>query len=287
MWDIKPRRILVAVEDSECDAAMEYAVREAKLRRCGVHLIHVVPLVAGGRDGLDQVVVINGQLHYLGRKILGDASTKFEHLLGDEELSVTTELCHGRVVPTLVEESAHASVVVLQHRGMGPGGHTPVLSVTTGVAARSRVPVVAVPASWRAPGVDVTPIVTVGIDDAVATAHLIRAAAEQAERLGAGLRVLHAGDDLEVPDALDDFPELPVEFVVSPGEPDEVLLDRAADTSLFVLGRRHPRLPLGQHLGPVTRTLLRRSPVPVMVVDPGSRDDDPESSRDLATAAVP
>jgi nucleotide-binding universal stress UspA family protein len=286
MWDIKPRRILVAVEDSECDAAMEYAVREAKLRRCGVHLIHVVPLVVGRGNGLDPLVVINGQLHYQGRKILGDAATKFEHLLSDEDLSVSTELCHGHVVATLVEESAHASLVVVQHRGMGPAGHTPVLSVTTGVAARSHVPVVAVPASWQPPGADVPPIVTVGVDDDGETARLIRVAAEQAERLGARLRVLHAGEDLELPDVLDGFPELPVEFVVSPGEPDEVLLDRAADTSLFVLGRRHPRLPLGQHLGPVVRTVLRRSPVPVMVVDPGSHDF-PEFSHDLATAVIP
>lgn len=286
MWDIKPRRVLVAVENAECAAALTYAAREARLRRVGVHLVHVVPIVLGGNNALESLVMVNGELHDLGRKILGEAATSLEHLLDEDELTVSTELCHGRVVPTLVDESGHACLLVLQHRGMGPQGRTPVLSVVTGVAARAKAPVVAVPADWHEPGPDVAPVVTVGIGDDRETGHLVAMAAAAADRQGALLRLVHAGDRLHLHELVSVPPEVRLEYVQSDDEPAEALLARAKDTMLYVVGRRHPRLPLGQHLGPVTRTLLRRSSVPVMVVDPG-RDDDAEGGRGLAAAAVP
>jgi nucleotide-binding universal stress UspA family protein len=284
MWDFEPRRILVGIENGECGAALAYAARESRLRRCGVHLVHVVPVIAGGSP-FDSVVMINGELHDLGRKILGDAATTLEHLLEDDELPVSTELCHGAVGPTLIEESAHASLVVLQHRGMGPQGHPPVLSVTTHVAAHAHAPVVAVPAGWTEPDPDAKLIVTVGIGDDPENDHLVGVAADEAARLHATLRIVHAEDDLALDELVNEIPAGPNEYVASDSEPAEALLAQAGDTTLFVVGRRHPRLPLGRHIGPAVRTLLRRSPVPVMVVDPCDNDD--KDHRDLATAVVP
>lgn len=286
MWDIKPRRVLVAVESTECEAALTYAAREAKRRRCGVHVVNIEPVSLGGQGQPGTVTMINDELRRRGQAILGEAATVLEQLLDDDELTVSTELCHGAVVPTLVHESGNASLVVLQHRGMGPQGHTHVLSVTTGVAARSHAPVVAVPAGWRPSGPDVDSVVTLGLGDDRENDHLIQVAADQARRSGALLRVVHAGDDLQLHDLVATIPETPLKYVNSADDPAEALLDWASRTTLYVVGRRHPRLPLGQHLGPVARTLLHRSPVPVMVVDPG-RDDESEGGRDLATATIP
>jgi nucleotide-binding universal stress UspA family protein len=285
MWDIKPRRVLLAVENMECEAAVRYAAREAETRRCGIHVVHVVPVVVGGTGYLDSLVMINGELHVQGRKVLADVAGRLEHLLADSDVPVTTELCHGTVVPALIRESAHASLLVLQHGGMGPEGHTPALSVTTGVAARSHAPVVAVPSKWEPAPAGSERVVTVGVVEDRDNEHVLVQAAAEAMRRGALLRVVHAGD-LELHDLVQAPPDAPFTFVRSTESPSDALLAQADDTLLFVVGRRHPRHPLARHLGPVARTLLRRSPVPVMVVDP-RRDDEAGSGHDLATAAIP
>jgi nucleotide-binding universal stress UspA family protein len=314
MWDMSPRKVLVAVESAECDAALAYAAAEARRRRCGVHLVHVAPPVYGGALArADSVKMLNGELHRIGTKVLADASIKVEHELSDDDdLTVSTELCHGAVVPSLVTESIHACLVVVQHRGMGVDGCPPVMSVTNGVAARAHTPVVAVPAGWR-PAPEAVPMVTVGVEDAETSAEVVRIALGAASRANGRIRLVHACDtrqegdpsvaglvDVEtarrlraelsegLADILSAHPDVPVEMVVSEGEPAEALLMLVTDSDLLVVGRRHPRLPLASHLGPVARTVLRWSPIPVLVVDPVT----PDARRlveapDLATAAIP
>ena len=192
MWDFEPRRILVGIENADCGSALTYSARESRLRGCGVHLVHVVPVVVAGPSAPDSLVMVEGELLDAARKILGDAATGLERLLGEADLPVSTEICHGTVVATLIEESAHASLVVLQHRGMGPDGHPPVLSVTTSVAARAQVPVVAVPAGWSEPAAQTMRIVTVGVGDDRENEHLVGVAAAEAARLHATLRIVHA-----------------------------------------------------------------------------------------------
>jgi nucleotide-binding universal stress UspA family protein len=285
MWDLKPRRILVGVEDSDCAAALSYAARESRLRGCGVHLVHVVPMVVGGPNTPDALVMVNGELHDLGRRIVGAAATTLEHLIDDDERPVSTEICHGPVAATLIEESANAALVILQHRGMGPDGHPPVLSVTSRVATHAHAPVIAVPAGWSEPDPGMKRVVTVGIGDGSESGRLVEVAADEAARLGATLRIVHAEDDAELDEIVDEVLPGPNEYVVSDDEPSDALLAQVEDTSLFVVGRRRPRLPLGRHLGPAVRSLLRLSPVPVMVVGPAEEDDS--DHRDLATAVVP
>ena len=283
MWDFEPQRILVGLETDECEAALAYAAREARLRGCGVHLVHVVPMLIAGGTAADAVVMRDGELYDPVRRILGDAAINLEHLLRAEDLPVSTEVCHGPVEATLIEESRRAALVVLQHRGMGPDGRPPLLSVTARVAARAHAPVVAVPAGWSEPGATTQRIVTVGIGDGSENDHLIGVAADEAARLGATLRIVHAEDDLTLEELVQEVPTGPADYIVGEGEPADALLARADDTTLFVVGRRRPRLPLGHRLGSTARTLLRRSPVPVMVVDPC----DSKDRRDLATAAIP
>jgi nucleotide-binding universal stress UspA family protein len=62
-----------------------------------------------------------------------------------------------------------------------------------------------------------------------------------------------------------EFPDVEVSLAVLSAPPAEALLEAAQGSDLVVLGRRHHLLPLGSHLGPVTRTLLDRSPCPVLV----------------------
>lgn len=311
MWDMTPAKILVAVESADCDAALGLAAAEARKRHCGVHLIHVNQPTYGGAGALDTMVVVTGQLQRVGAMVLADASAKLEHLLIDDDLTVSTELCHGAVVPTLVAESIHACVVIMQHRGVAPEGDLRVMSIVHGVATRAYVPVIAVPSTWR-PRAEAVPVISVGVEDVSTSAQVVRVALEEADRSDARLRLVHAHPPLRTGDAtldhmathreslrikgqlaaqyadlLGGFPGVATDIVVATGSPTEVLLDQAQHSAMLVVGRRHPGLPTVSHLGPVARATLRWSPIPVMIADPVAPMRDVTPSRSPLTAAIP
>ncbi|MBO0845828.1 MAG: universal stress protein [Nocardioides sp.] len=64
-------------------------------------------------------------------------------------ITVSTEVTHGQVVPTLVASAADAGMLVLGHHRMSRSHHLPTLSVTHGVAAHATCPVYAVPDDWH------------------------------------------------------------------------------------------------------------------------------------------
>jgi nucleotide-binding universal stress UspA family protein len=311
MWDMTPKKILVAVESADCDAALELAASEARHRGCGVHLVHVNQPAFGSASAADAVSVIADQMQRIGAAVLNDAGAKLEVLLVDDELPVSTELCHGAVIPTLVTESAHACLVIMQHRGMGTDGNTAVMSMVNGVAARAHVPVIAVPSSWR-PDAAVESVVTVGVENVAISAEVVRVAVEEAARSAAQLRLVHAFTPTETGDAnlnraaaeqearrqelelshayaeqVLDGPEILIGVVAVPAPPAQALLEQASGSTLLIVGRRHPRLPIVSHLGPITRAVLRWSPVPVMVVDPVTPQDIHTPARELSHVTIP
>jgi nucleotide-binding universal stress UspA family protein len=296
MWDMNPRKILVGVEDTGCEAALRYAAAEALRRGCGVHLVHVA-----GPGAHEDVVLLEGELRRLGEAVLAEAAHRTEHLLlesakDDEPPPVSTEVSHGTVVASLAGLSAHACLVVLQHHGMGPTGETPTLSVTTGVAARADCPVVAVPAGWQVSSLNGA--VVVGVDVAAPSVPLVEAALKEAARRGARLRVVHAWrPDRDksrvtneehrallalrladiVAEARPVAPDVQVEVVLEPGPIGHVLREQATDADLVVVGRHHRRRVIGAPLGRTARELLRWSEAPVLVVGPahGGASTDP------------
>jgi nucleotide-binding universal stress UspA family protein len=312
MWDMRPRRMLVAAESADCEAALQYAAREARRRRCGVHLVHVAPLVHGGLGRTQSPQLLNDELHRIGTDVLNETSHVLRDLVSDDDLPVSTELCHGDVVPNLVTESSHACLVVVQHREMGPNAASGGLSVTSGVAARAHAPVVAIPAGWRPPTQLRTPVVTVGVPDVETSAEIVRIALEEAIRADARLRLVHAYDaqcdgryggrfaayvssrrvhsklSLSFGELFAEHPEVRVEITITRDPPADALLRLAAESDVVVVGRGHPRTSLPSHLGPVTRAVLRGSPVPVLVVDPVAPDDRLRGAGDdLSAAAIP
>lgn len=312
MWDTTPKRVLVEVESTDCEAALQFAALEARWRSCGVHLVHVVPAVRPTPAEPGRAIVLAEQLHGVGAAVLAGAGRRLEQLLAGQ-VPVSTELCHGSVVPMLVAESAHACVVVMQHGGEGFEEHTAALSVVSGVAAHAHVPVVAVPATWRSQGVPGVPVISAGVEDVDASVGVILAALEQASRMNAELRLVHGRGDsgghgvytsraasaaesrlihgelsTSFGELLAQWPAVPVGIIVDSGQPVDALVRQAADSTLLLVGRHHPRLQVGAHLGAVARAVMRRSSCPVMVVDPTT----PESvarqpHRNLASVAIP
>ena len=275
MWDMEPRKVLVAVDSVDCEAALEYAVAEARRRGCGLHLVHVARPALGHSCALDDVCLVEDELRLAGHIELDAAAARAQNLIDeqapdDDRLSVSTELTHGSVVAALQALSRHAALIVMEHHGMGPGGETSSLSVTAGVAAVAHCPVAAVPDGWRL-GADGAGAVVVGVEDPERDTVLLETALHEATRRDAHLCVVRApAGDVQHPTDVVHLEEadVPVDVIVEEGPAAEVLLRHANNGVLLVVGRHHRRHVVGAPLGRTARALLRDSLVPVLVVDP-------------------
>ena len=293
MLNLEPRKVMVCVSPGEdCEAALEFAVAQARSRECDIHLAMALrPILVGPTDVVD-LRLEEGLLRKYGTDFLIECERKV-HKLSEGSVSVSTEFIHDAVVPALVAESKHAGLVVLQHHRMHRKHHLPTRSVTNGVAARAHAPVVAVPDDWRESD-DHPNVVAVGVEDAVSSHKLVRTAFEEARRIGAEVhlvrawffsaafdgdvfagevgRVQNAAVKEEVRRAFDviasDFPDVQYQIVPMHGQAPDVLVAKSELVRLLVVGRHDPVLPLGSHLGPITRTVLNHSACPVLVIDP-------------------
>lgn len=296
--------IVVAISADDYDAALSYAVAEARRTQRPLHLVHVLESPAE----YAYVGVSEGMLD-LARTTLAEAEARADELAG-HDVVVTAELVdHGWVVDDLVRHTDGASLLVLQHRALSRVKRIFSASTVSGVASRAHVPVISVPERWNADR-PVTGVVTAGVQDATEASALLRAGFDEADARHAKLVVLHAwwlssGYDVAVvDDAMRDeyssqlrrelepvlaslrteYPSVHVEVLVRHAPRAEAVLDAAEVSDLLVLGRRHHLLPLGSHLGPVTRAALDHSSCPVLVTpEAPASAADPQYSDLLAT----
>ena len=273
----------VGTGDQGYEAALRFAVEEARRTTRPLHLVHVVVRPRGPftEMWLDQDL----RARLLLREAVGRAET-----LGDDLVVTGSLIADAPLVRSLVESADAGTMAVLQHRRLAPAHRLITRSVVNGVAARAQVPVVAVPEDWT-PAADGERVVTVGVQDPAEGGSLVGAGAEIALRHGARLEVLHAwwmANGLDTP-MLDhqlvadwtarsraelepvlaqvraQHPALPLTLEIVHSPPAQALLAAASRSDLLVLGRRHHRLPPGTHLGPVARAVLDHGDCPVLV----------------------
>lgn len=286
-------RIVAAVGADDVDSLLHFAADEAVRTGADLHLVHVMTMPASLPEAY--VVAYDGARE-LGTTILEDATRTATKLVSGR-VPVTSELVdHGSgTVSDLVELSADARLVVLQHRHLTGLHRIASGSTTHGVAARAHAPVVSVPEGWHPPE---QPFgrVTVGVQDAARADGALRVGFELAQERQAELRVVHAwwlangydsvvvGDDMRVEfsdrfqrelaphvEALRaEFPDVSVDIQVFHGQSAPALTAASESSDLLVLGRRHPTLPIGSHLGSVARAVLRFALCPVAVVETAS-----------------
>ena len=310
MLDIKPHKVLVCVSPGEdYDASLDLAVAEARRRGCGIHLALAVRPVWFGPSEAAELRMVEGEWRKYATDFLIGCERRLKKSVGDS-LSVSTEITHGAVVPALVEVSEHAALVVMQHHRMDRTRVIPTLSITNGVAARAHAPVVAVPDAWRESATS-TAVVAVGVEDGVSSAHVARWAFEEAQRLGGSVRLVRAWFYSAAFDAdvfagqaelvqsaclreevqrqfaglIEDFPDVPYRVVAAHGQPADVLVDQSRSARRLVVGRHEPVLPVGSHLGPVTRAVLNHAACPVVVVDPRGGSHATRTEADAASSA--
>ena len=291
MTESNPNPVVVAVGDDSIDAALVFAVGEAARAGCGIHLLHAVHLFV---QGADTVFIEVTDQERMGRESLNAALKRARDLAGPDA-RISADLVLGRVVPTIVDESKAARMIVLEHRDLSGARRLVTRSVAGGVAAHARLPVVSVPAGYAVPSSgtgEVLPV-TVGVDVPEESEQLLRTAGIAARDRGAPLHVLHtwsfpsAYDDLvmsrteeeqwvarseseitAVLDGLaDEIGDVEVRIDARHARAAEALVDASRASQLVVVGRHDPVMPVGSHVGPVARSLLHASACPVLLVD--------------------
>ena len=278
--------VVVGVGTEDMGAALELAADEAVRAGCGLHLVHAVHVVPTAVEVLTMLPTLEEH----GRDLLRAAASRAEELV-QGAVPVTTSLERSAPVPALVGAGRGARMVVLSHRHLSRVARLVDRSVTSAVAARSRVPVVAVPQGWQRSG---SPMVVVGVDVPDRSEEVLRAGIAEAHARGAALRFVHtitvpgAYEDVlvtsgevrrwadraraEVSAAIDRLGDESVatqaEVVVRSGRAAEVLVEESARADLLVIGRHDPLVPVGSHLGPVARSVLREAGCPVLLAAP-------------------
>lgn len=290
MSEENPSPVVVAVGNDPVESALEYAAAQALREQCGLHVLHAVHVTPTGPE----VVLLDfAEVEQIGHATLHAAVERAEDLLGGQ-VPLTHELVRGPVVSSILEATADARVVVLQRRDLTRMMRAVTRSVSSGVAAHAHVPVVSVPTGWTETNHAGDQVVTVGVDIPERCAAVLAVAAAEARSRGARLHVLHtwwfpsvyddiimsrvendawadrAREEIQgVLDGLGDVVEgIRVEIEARHAHPADALIDAGRDSVLLVVGRHDPLVPVGSHLGPVARAVLREATCPVLLANP-------------------
>ncbi|MEU2348704.1 universal stress protein [Modestobacter sp. NPDC049651] len=287
--------VVVGVDSSAyARAALVWAVHEALRRAVPLEVVTAVPMEVYWAGAVPLDVDTRDRM-------LGDAAAAARALLAEvraqvpaaEGLVATVVAEQGMAPAVLVDRSERAGLLVVGSRGRGGFRSTVLGSVALHCVSSAACPVVVVhgdgvPAGDR-------PVV-VGVDGSARGRVALAAAVEQARRMRVAVEVVAAVQPVEewngfallppleeamaearattraavdeLAAAADgDLPHVTVD--VEKGAPAEVLLRRAADASLLVVGSRGGGPIRGMLLGSVALHCVVGATGPVLVVHPG------------------
>jgi nucleotide-binding universal stress UspA family protein len=271
--------------------AAEYAGMIARERGLTVRLVHAYHFMAIATPAMVPMETGEG-LREFGEDALRAATQRVRDTAPGVE--VDTLLVMGSAPAVLINASTHAALVVVGRNPTHGLERMLTGSTSTPVAARSRAPVVSVPAGWSRPKDTAT--VVVGTDGSAQGRAAMAFAFDEASRRGAPLMavrvwaippswtfdVVHLTserewlEDAEIALAEDlagyaeQYPDVQVTRIVHrSSSAAQTLVSRAADAGLLVVGARgHGGVP-GLDMGMVARGVLAHSSVPVVVVHRG------------------
>lgn len=288
-------RVVVGVDGTWIAlGAVTWAATEARLRGVALHILHAT---LGAPAGSARVQDVLDRAYATARR-------------AEPDLPVTTTHTDDAPGRALLDSAAQAGLLVV---GMAARDRTEEMllgSVALEVSGRASCPVAVVRGEHRLPGGDGP--VLVGVDTAAVDGPALTTAFDDARRHGATLVVLHvrqrtgpvrehdSDEDraahLAVRDGLRDalgpwsqrYPDVPMDVQVVRGNPTRALLTAAARARLVVLGSRGRSAPVRALFGSTSREVLRRCPVPVIVVSPaaGRRDSEPAEVSVVGVAPV-